>query len=146
MKFISTKIGWVKARDNCILLGWKLFSGLDGTVNQAKFLFQRSGNEPSWSGIFKNEQEQFVTVDGERVTNKVFRWRPGNPGEQMINTLFSDGVGFTNKWTSNVANWDQLRHEVKTITSKSPKTSPHKTNQNFSCQHSLKEKHKLSEL
>ena len=80
LKFISEKSSWAQARDNCVSLGGRLFSKLDGTEAQARFLFEKSGREPSWSGYIKNYEQgvnSFVTVDGDRVPNDVFHWGPG---------------------------------------------------------------------
>ena len=80
LRFISQKTSFVDAKANCERLGGRLFTGLDGTVSQAQFLFEKSGNEPSWSGYFKINNAHFVDLDGKTVDNDVFNWRPENPG------------------------------------------------------------------
>ena len=73
------KKSWSEAKENCEMLGGKLFSDLNGTEAQLQFLLDKMGGERHWVGISSEDHESWNTTDGETVDGDHLLWNNGEP-------------------------------------------------------------------
>ena len=71
---------WNEAKSNCIALGGKLFSDLDGTEFQLRSLqsLMSPGNS-YWVGIYSDDHVVWKTSEEKVVTDDLLNWKPNEP-------------------------------------------------------------------
>ena len=79
LKFVSDQLNWTDSRKNCISMGGDLFSKVNGTENQLKFLLSKLDNKEHWLGIYTEDHQIWKSVNGSTIENEKLFWRPGQP-------------------------------------------------------------------
>ena len=59
---------WEEAKENCVSMGGKLFSKIDGTRQQVNFLFNKVGGN-HWLGIYTVDHKTWIDTDGNSIDN-----------------------------------------------------------------------------
>ena len=68
---------WYDAQQHCINLGGKLFSRVNGTVEQLVFLRQKMNEQTHWLGIYTEDHSEWKNTDGEIVPSDLLVWSTG---------------------------------------------------------------------
>ena len=82
-KFVHANKTWNEAKENCVSLGGNLFSAVDGTWKQLRFLSDKMFKKDFWIGILTEDHVTWKNVDGDPIPNELLIW--GQIGANNLN-------------------------------------------------------------
>ena len=78
LKIVKDHLDWSNATSNCDEIGGKLFSNLDGTLDQIEMLLDLQGNESFWLGPLML-YGQYLKLGGGVLSSYEIEWQSGAP-------------------------------------------------------------------
>ena len=81
IRIVKIYTDWWSAKDNCDKIGGKLFSDLDGTLDQLKMLLDLQGNESFWLGL-ELIDGQYHRVEGGIISWDKINWKDHEPEQR----------------------------------------------------------------
>ena len=72
------KKSWHEAKTHCENLDGKLFHNMNGTCEQILFFLAKMNNEHHWLGIYTEDHKNWISVDGEVISDELLVWKEKN--------------------------------------------------------------------
>ena len=85
LKFGKEPKTWSAARDHCVDIGGKLFSDVDGTREQLRFLLDKMDDHTHYLGIYREDHVNWKDIDGKVIDNSRLVWGQGRPTNMYNN-------------------------------------------------------------
>ena len=78
LTFVKQRMNFSDAKANCESNSGHLFYDIDGTIKQLKWLFEKMDKKHYWLGIYTEDFNNWISLDGEVLNSKLL-WMPGQP-------------------------------------------------------------------
>ena len=97
IRLVRGNMSWYNAKQNCEQMGAKLFSDIDGTIEQLHTIGSRLDFNV-WLGIYRTTEvsPNWITTQGENVPENLLRWDLNDEpdlGHQRFAVIWSNADG-----------------------------------------------------
>ena len=75
----STNLNWMDSKIFCENMGGELFSAVNGTEEQLDFFYEVFGKARYWLGIYTNDFQSWININGIEVPEEDLVWHRNHP-------------------------------------------------------------------